>query len=65
MADPDDFACHHDHYIIAGAGGVAVLAEDEPIHFPLACEADEFDLALEQACATSQVDGLVEGLSLG
>jgi len=47
LAHADDVAGHQDRIVVAGAGGVGVVAEDAPVHFALTCEADEFDLVFE------------------
>ena len=46
---------HEDRVVIAGAVGIDVVAEDAAVHFAIAREAGEFDLAFEQACAANQM----------
>jgi len=52
----DDVAGHQDRVVVAGAGGVGVGAEDAPVNFALVSEADDFNLAFEQAFAAGEVD---------
>ena len=65
VARTDDVAGYEDRVVVAGADGIGVVAEDWPVHLALAGQADESDLALEQACAAGEVDGFIEGWPLG
>ena len=56
FAHADDVAGHQDRVVVAGACSVWVVAEDAPVHLAPACEADEFDLAFEQASAAGEVE---------
>jgi len=42
VAHADNVAGHEDRVVVAGAGGVGVIAEDAPVHFAFAGKADEF-----------------------